>query len=54
MTYSKPWTIEMPLYRLIDQNMQLLEHKCVPFADKLLYSDLLHLEQPKPVSQPNK
>lgn len=54
MTYSKPWTIEMPLYRLIDQNMQLLEHKCVPFADKLLYSDLLHLEQPKPVSEPKK
>ena len=43
-TFSKPWTIEMPLYRLIDQNAQLLEHKCVPFADKLLYSDLMHLE----------
>ncbi len=39
-TYSRPWTIEMPLYRLIDQNAQLLEHKCVPFADKLLYHDL--------------
>jgi hypothetical protein len=39
-TYSKPWTIEMPLYRIIDQNAQLLEHKCVPFADKLLYHDL--------------
>jgi hypothetical protein len=43
-TFSKPWTIEMPLYRLIDENAQLLEHKCVPFADKLLYSDLMHLE----------
>ena len=43
-TFSKPWTIEMPLYRLIDSNVQLLEHKCVPFADKLLYSDLMHLE----------
>ncbi|HEX5430406.1 MAG TPA: hypothetical protein VFW83_00460, partial [Bryobacteraceae bacterium] len=41
-TYSKPWTIEMPLYRKIGQNAQLLEHKCVPFADKLLYHDLLH------------
>jgi hypothetical protein len=39
-TYSRPWTIEMPLYRMIDQNAQLLEHKCVPFADKLLYHDL--------------
>jgi hypothetical protein len=43
-TFSRPWTIEMPLYRLIDDNAQVLEHKCVPFADKLLYSDLMHLE----------
>ena len=43
-TFSKPWTIEMPLYRLIDDNAQLLEHKCVTFADKLLYSDLMHLQ----------
>lgn len=40
-TFSKPWTIEMPLYRLIDNNVQLLEHKCVPFADPVLYKDLL-------------
>jgi hypothetical protein len=44
-TFSQPWTIEMPLYRLIDNNAQLLELKCVPFADPLLYHDLL---QPKP------
>src|SRR5689334_4428902 len=43
-TFSRPWTIEMPLYRLIDDNAQIMEHKCVPFADKLLYSDLMHLE----------
>lgn len=42
-TFSRPWTIEMPLYRVIEENAQVLEHKCVPFADKLLYSDLLHL-----------
>jgi hypothetical protein len=41
LTYSEPWTIEMPLYRLIEDNAQLLEHKCVPFADMLLYSDLI-------------
>jgi len=40
-TYTRPWTIEMPLYRLIDPQAQLLEHKCVPFADRLLYRDLL-------------
>ena len=40
-TYARPWTIEMPLYRLVDQQDQLLEHKCVAFADRLLYQDLL-------------
>jgi hypothetical protein len=51
-TYSKPWTIEMVLYRIIDEGAQLLEHKCVPFADKLLYSDLMHLtpQQSHPIS----
>jgi hypothetical protein len=40
-TYTRPWTIEMPLYRMVDQDAQLLEHKCVTFADGLLYQDLL-------------
>jgi len=46
-TYTKPWTIEMPLYRLIDENAQAFEHKCVPFADMLLYHDLIG-DKPKP------
>lgn len=45
-TYTEPWTIEMPLYRLIDDNAQTYEHKCVPFADKLLYWDLWGLDDP--------
>ena len=44
-TFSKAWTIEMPLYRLIDNNAQLLEHKCVPYTDMLLYHDLLQPKQ---------
>jgi hypothetical protein len=40
-TFSRSWTIEMTLYRVIDNNAQLLEHKCVPYADMLLYNDLL-------------
>jgi len=40
-TYTRPWTIEMPVYRLIDPQAELLEHKCVPFADGLLYRDLI-------------
>jgi hypothetical protein len=46
-TYTRPWTIEMPLYRLIDQQAQLLEHKCVAFADRLLYQDLLQNDSSK-------
>jgi len=45
-TFSEPWTIEMPLYRLIEDNAQTLEHKCVPFADDLLYWDLWGLDDP--------
>lgn len=41
-TFTRPWTMEMPLYRVIDPQAQLLEHKCVTFADGLLYQDLLH------------
>jgi hypothetical protein len=46
-TYTRPWTIEMPLYRLIDENAQAFEHKCVPFADMLLYHDLIG-DKPRP------
>ena len=44
-TYSAPWTIGMVLYRNVEPNAQLFEHKCVPFADKLLYSDLMGLDE---------
>lgn len=44
-TYTQPWTIAMPLYRHVDDHAQILEHKCIPFADKLLYKDLLGLEE---------
>lgn len=46
LTFSRPWTIELVLYRLVEENAQILENKCVPFADKLLYSDLLNLQKP--------
>ncbi|MDG1025315.1 MAG: hypothetical protein P8N94_03280 [Gammaproteobacteria bacterium] len=38
--YTKPWTIRLPLYRRIDENMQLLEFKCVEFAEELMYGHL--------------
>ncbi len=36
-TFTEPWTIEMPLYRRQDKNMQLIEFKCVEFVEELLY-----------------
>lgn len=38
--YTRPWTIRMPLYRRLDENMQLLEFKCVEFAEELMYGHL--------------
>ncbi|HEX9805976.1 MAG TPA: hypothetical protein VGA34_03685, partial [Alteraurantiacibacter sp.] len=39
--YTSEWTIKMPLYRRMEENAQLLEFKCVPFSEVLLYGDLL-------------
>jgi hypothetical protein len=38
--FTRAWTISMPLYRHIDANAQILEFKCVPFVEELLYKDL--------------
>ena len=39
-TFTRPWTISMPLYRRVEPNVQLLEYKCVEFSEELLYGDL--------------
>ncbi len=39
-TYTRPWTLRMPLYRRVDDNMQLLEYKCVEFAEEKMYGHL--------------
>ena len=38
--FTRPWKISMPLYRRTDKNMQLLEYKCVQFAEELMYGYL--------------
>ena len=38
--FSRPWKIKMPLYRRRETNMQLMEYKCVPFAEELMYGHL--------------
>ncbi len=35
--YSRPWKISFPLYRRMEKNVQLLEFKCQPFTEELLY-----------------
>ncbi len=39
--FTRPWKISMALYRNIEPNAELLDFRCVPFADQLLYGDLL-------------
>jgi len=38
--FTRPWTIRMPLYRRQEQNLRLLEYKCVEFTEELLYGHL--------------
>jgi hypothetical protein len=38
--FMRPWTIRMPLYRRVEPNAQLLEYKCVEFAEELMYGHL--------------
>ena len=35
--YTRPWKMSFPLYRRIEKNVQLLEFKCVPFTEQMLY-----------------
>ena len=35
--FTRPWKISFPLYRRMERNLQLLEFKCVPFTEELLF-----------------
>ena len=35
--FTRPWKIRFPLYRRMEKNVQLLEFKCVPFTEELLF-----------------
>ena len=37
--FSKPWKINLPLYKRMEKNAQILEFKCVEFAEELLYGE---------------
>ena len=38
--FSRPWKIQMPLYRRMEDGARLLEYKCVEFGEDLLYDHL--------------
>jgi hypothetical protein len=38
--FTRPWKIQLPLYRRQDRNAQLLEFKCVEFVEELMYGHL--------------
>jgi hypothetical protein len=42
-TFSRPWTIRMPLYRIVDEDFRLLEFKCETYAEEKIYG---HLRKP--------
>ena len=44
-TYTRPWTIRMPLYRRLEENAQLLEFKCVEFTEELIYGEYRKQEE---------
>jgi hypothetical protein len=41
--YTRPWTIRMPLYRIVDEDFRVLEFKCEPYAEEKIYG---HLRKP--------
>jgi hypothetical protein len=45
-TFTGPWKMSMLLYRHLEKNAQLMEFKCVPFVEELMYGHLR--KQPTP------
>ena len=39
-TFSRPWSMHFRLFRNPDPHAHLMEFKCVPFTEELLYGDL--------------
>jgi len=39
-TFTKPWTIKMPLYKRIEENAMVFEYRCVEMVEELVYGHL--------------
>jgi hypothetical protein len=38
--FTRPWTIEMPIYRRLEPGMQVLHYRCTPFVEEYLFGHL--------------
>lgn len=45
-TYTRPFTIRMPLYRRMEPNVQILDFKCVEFVEELIYGEYRRPDAP--------
>ncbi|MDP6377891.1 MAG: hypothetical protein QF921_13110 [Pseudomonadales bacterium] len=52
--FTRPWSIRMPLYRRLEENAQLLEYKCVEFAEELMYGHLVKKPDSEAAAKPEK
>ena len=39
-TFTKPWTISMPLYRRLEANATVLDYPCIEFSEEFMYGGL--------------
>lgn len=39
-TFTRPWTLRMPIYRRVGADARLMQFKCVEFVEELLYGHL--------------
>ena len=46
--YTRPWKMQMSLHRRLEKDAQLLDFRCVPFSEDLLYGDLRKVPTRKP------
>jgi hypothetical protein len=51
-TFSRPWTIRMPLYRRAEADARLLEFNCVKFSEPLLYGEFEAGDAARPPANP--
>lgn len=38
--FTRPWKISMPIYRRMEPNIQLMDYRCIEFAEEFMYGNL--------------